>query len=523
MNNADKRKSGSYYTPVEIINFMCRLLVRDNHQYHKVLEPSAGDGRMISRLCNYLHPDKITAIEKDEHKVREMKCYENRYIEIIRNDFLSYSLDQEHYHEYDLIIGNPPYINIYGADERTKQSVKMFCEKTGKSINQLRNLWAAFIYASEKCLADEGAIFFVLPDNFMQGGYAEKIRKDILTIFPTVRIITFQEKIFKDTNQEACLVYLSRRKGESAFSFECYRNADSIEMDFVSHDLEQVPEPGIGTEVKSADIACVLEMAEKYPMISKMAAIKGGIVTGSNETFLLRKSKVKEIQCERFTKPVLLRPALLNNNLILDQAAMKKIIDADEPSLLLDLNRVDKNDIPQELLRYLDGAGKNKDNNGVELKMRYKCAHRPTWYQIPIIEGGTLFFFRRYKGIPRIIMNMADACVTDNAFNITPNDACDAGSLAFCILNSLTLIWCFYHGRRYPSGLQEMMPKKFRKMPVPYKSIDKNDQQTLVQMIKDKENPKEIISFVDGKTINCTLNSNDLTLIRNITDLLGIF
>ena len=50
MKNISNKLSGSYYTPHRTIQFMKDYLIKEHKLYGKVLEPSAGDGRIIDIL-----------------------------------------------------------------------------------------------------------------------------------------------------------------------------------------------------------------------------------------------------------------------------------------------------------------------------------------------------------------------------------------------------------------------------------------------------------------------------------------
>lgn len=47
----EEKKTGSYYTPLELIQFMVDYLEKEKQDFSNVLEPSAGDGRFLS--CYY--------------------------------------------------------------------------------------------------------------------------------------------------------------------------------------------------------------------------------------------------------------------------------------------------------------------------------------------------------------------------------------------------------------------------------------------------------------------------------------
>ena len=60
-------------------------------------------------------------------------------------------------------------------------------------------------------------LFFVLPMEFLQVQYAEKIRLFLEEHFDTIHILTFKERMFPEIEQESCLVYLANKFKEQPY------------------------------------------------------------------------------------------------------------------------------------------------------------------------------------------------------------------------------------------------------------------------------------------------------------------
>ena len=91
-----------------------------------MLEPSVGDGRFLDAFEKEESIEKIVAVELIEEKVGQLK---NRgyleQVEIVADDFLDFA--EKTSEKYQLIIGNPPYINIkkYGKQFKRKSKRNM--------------------------------------------------------------------------------------------------------------------------------------------------------------------------------------------------------------------------------------------------------------------------------------------------------------------------------------------------------------------------------------------------------------
>ena len=128
MKKLEDKLLGSYYTPFRTVRFMREYLQREHKMYGRVLEPSVGDGRFIDEFEKEKNLQSFVAVELIEEKVRHLrnKRYSER-VEIVADDFLEFS--EKTNEKYQLIIGNPPYINIKNMGDDSKERARKLFEK----------------------------------------------------------------------------------------------------------------------------------------------------------------------------------------------------------------------------------------------------------------------------------------------------------------------------------------------------------------------------------------------------------
>ena len=502
MKNIDDKLSGSYYTPYKTIRFMREYLRREHKIKGKMLEPSAGDGRFIDEFEKEENIEKIIAVELIQKKARWLKSkpYSER-VEVITDDFLDFAERTEE--KYQLIIGNPPYINIKNMESISKERAKVICEKYHLPNSLMKNMWVAFVMAAVSCLDIGGTIFFVLPMEFLQVQYAEKIRSFLEGYFDTIHILSFQERMFPEIEQESCLVYLTNEfKNQPCINFKIYVRLESETPCYASRIERNKPlKKWTNAILSDEDIDLLNVFDSKYKKISEMCAASPGIVT---------KEQVETLECQKFILSTISRSNMLNGKFILTQDMVQNLSDQGNRIYLLNLAQVEEEFFSQSLKDYLVEIGDKENAEGIKLKNRYKCKNRKPWFGVPIVRNGDIFFFKRYDKIPRVCVNEANLYTTDIAYNMRLNPIYDKESMAFCFYNSLTLTQCEYYGRYYAGGFSELTPSEFKRLAIPYHKIERVDIRRLEKMFAQNEKIDNIIVFVNSRTIGKEWKEEDI-------------
>lgn len=517
MKRLEDKLLGSYYTPLRTIQFMKNYLTKEHKIYRRVLEPSAGDGRFVDTFGKEENIERFVAVELIEEKVRQLeKKRYSQQVEIVGEDFLLFS--EKTSEKYELIIGNPPYINIKNMKDDSKEKAKKICAKYQLPGTVMKNMWVAFVLAAVSCLEKNGIIFFVLPMEFLQVQYAEKIRLLLEEHFDTIHILSFKERMFPEIEQETCLLYLTNEfKNQPYINFKIYSRLDSNSPCYCSKIERNKPlKKWTNAILSDLDIDLLNLINSKYKKVSDMCEASPGIVTGANNEFILTKTQVEQLECQDLVIPVIAKSSILNGQFILTQDEVQKIGENGNRIYLLNLSNTDESIFSEALKKYLMEIGEKENASKTKLKNRYKCRNRNPWYGVPIVRNGDLFFFKRYDKVPRICVNEADVYTTDIAYNMRLNSAYDKTSMAFCFYNSLTLTQCEFYGRYYAGGVSELTPSEFKNLAIPYNKIDKSDIEQLSEMFKQNEGIDKIVELVNSKTIGKEWENKQIARLNEI-------
>ena len=103
---------------------------------------------------------------------------------------------------YDLILGNPPYIRYQYLTEEQREIQSDILVSHGMKANKLINAWVAFLVACVQLLSDTGKIAFVIPAEILQVAYAEDLRLFLSEHLAKITLITFDQLVFPDIEQE---------------------------------------------------------------------------------------------------------------------------------------------------------------------------------------------------------------------------------------------------------------------------------------------------------------------------------
>jgi adenine-specific DNA-methyltransferase len=196
-----KKNQGIFFTPFSTVKQILHEI--RSYPIKSVLEPSCGSGQFLE----HLKYSDITAVEYN-NDIYQLVSTRYSHVQFSNEDFLAKDFGTR---KFDLVIGNPPYFVI------PKKSVQA---KYLDYINGRPNIYVLFILKSLHLLNDNGILAFVLPCNFLNCSYYNKLRELIATEFTILNIIQ-QRNLYLDTDQKTCVLIVQKRvpaNGNSRFT-----------------------------------------------------------------------------------------------------------------------------------------------------------------------------------------------------------------------------------------------------------------------------------------------------------------
>ena len=273
LSEGTKSKTGSYYTPVQILESIFANVKPEA----KFLDPCCGTGSFLLAASDTIkNPDNIYGCDIDEIacfiakinlilKFKDIKFRPNIY----NIDFLT---NYRNLPEFDVIATNPPWGAVTKPALKSKES------------------FSCFIINSQNLLKPKGKMFFVLPESIMNVKTHKDIRRFILNNFHIDKIEQ-HGRVFSSVLSKVITLHLNKDKTASG---------DIIITD--SQRQLQINQKFYETNINNnfsildnKDIK-ILEKIYSIPhqKLDNTSIWAIGIVTGNNKNTILKKSKTGE-------------------------------------------------------------------------------------------------------------------------------------------------------------------------------------------------------------------------------------
>ncbi len=285
-NIGNRKATGSYYTPTNVVKKLCTsLLLKNEPEGKTILDPCCGTGNFLLQLPASYTPEHVFGNDIDAVSVKLARINyalkfmipekQMIYSHITEQDYLLFSPDLK----FDFIIGNPPWGYEYTNAQKEILLAK-FVSASGSNIES----YDVFVEQAFHHLKPDGILSFILPEAFLNVKAHRPIRNILLTE-NSIQYVEFLGNAF-DKVQCPCIllqcihtgtafssVGLTVNDGTRTFIIQQERNitADCFSFrttDEEYHLLDKIKNHGHKTTLnRQADFAL-------------------GIVTGNNKKFI---------------------------------------------------------------------------------------------------------------------------------------------------------------------------------------------------------------------------------------------
>ena len=263
----NKNKYGQFFTKNKEILSILVGLISKNKKKGKILEPSCGEGYILSELENQQYKN-ILGLEIDATLTKLSK-----ELPISYQSYFTYK------EKVDVIIGNPPFVQYKKIEDDTRKEIEVF-----KEYSNLSNLYYFFIHYSIDILKDNGELIFIVPKEWVFSTSAKPLREHIANNGILSHFIDLgEQKIFKDASIPAlCIFKFIKRKQKHNYYKIKYAN-HKLKQDLIYEDKQLYVDSEANILIGDKEI---IDKIKKCSIqVKDLFIVKVGLGTGANNIF----------------------------------------------------------------------------------------------------------------------------------------------------------------------------------------------------------------------------------------------
>lgn len=469
---------GGYYTPKAIAKYITEWAIRSSSD--TILEPSCGDGSFLEAICNRLGDlgcpvaamsSQTLGVELDPVEAEKASKYTAT---VLNDDFFTFyrSIDEL----YDVIVGNPPFIRYQNFNEEFRTIAFELMQKHGFHPNRLTNIWLPFLLLSCKALKNNGRIGMVIPAELFQVDYAAEARNFLSEFFDSLILITFKELVFDDIQQEVILLLGERTSAQKGIRMLEFQSVDDLAQETACLNTAEVKELDHTTEkwVKYYLTNEELHLLKKLNRDSRLTPttelfeVNVGLVSGENDFFVVNKDTVDRFNLQNHVASIVSKADQVKG-LFFSKSNLDEIVEKNRRVFLFDPADKPLNELSKEEKAYIAYGEQSRFHTN------YKCHIRKRWYIVPKSWQPGAFLIRQANLYPKIILNQANALVTDTLHKIRFLPGISGNAVAAAFMNTYTFALSETVGRSYGGGVLTFEPGEIRKLRIPMIGSEKLD------------------------------------------------
>ena len=508
---------GAYYTPPAIASFILHWGINGSTDAD-ILEPSCGDGVFLEQMAreNMLF-HHATAVEYEAVEAEKARAIGLHDSEVINSDFHRFCLDTEQ--RFNLVVGNPPFIRYQYYDEGQQVLAGEIFKKAGLKRSKLTNAWVTFVVGCSLLLKETGKMGFVIPSELLQVTYAQQLRKYLATSFNKINIISFENLVFEEIQEEVVLL-LCERTGTGEHLIEHIEVKDAEALQQLDPHRLKLPTKQIDfhadkwtyyfLDKEELDFLNKVRV-DDMPKIGTYADVEVGITTGSNGYFTVPQGVVDMYQLHEYARPMVGRSVQVNSLCFTKADWQQNLANGAKANLLVFTPGAKENG-NEGTKAYIENGEQQGINKG------YKTSIRDDWYVIPSIKLSDALFLRRNNLYPKFVLNDAQAYTTDTMHRVFIKEGVNRKAFVVSYYNSLSFAFAEILGRNFGGGVLELMPSEVEGVYLPYREENAKLFEKVDQMVREKKSADEILDFTDSELLQKGMgfSEKEIMLARSI-------
>lgn len=469
------KSRGAVFTPPAISAYISSWAIRTPDDL--VLEPSCGEASFLTAAINRLveidkplfpSDKRVVGVEIHADSVKHCRSLLHKAeakVDIHQENFFDFLPEEK----FDAVIGNPPYIRyqLFTGENRAKALRAGLAQ--GISLSGLSSSWAAFVLHAARLLKDDGRLGFVLPAELLTTNYAAPVRRFLLDRFSSIKLVTFEQRIFPDALEDAVLLLAEGRGSCDHFKVYSAKSADSLKPTSEArwHGVHPKTNAKWSAALGPTDSSQTLQSAVSaagFVSLTDWGNAFLGSVTGNNKYFAMTAAEADDAKIPLSELQPISPPGSRHlRGFTFTQRAWQASAEGGAKCFLFapKVNRQSK-----AALTYIEQG----ESSGVQAA--YKCSVRKPWWRVPQVVTPDLFITYMDADRPRFVRNSAGVKHLNSLYGFKlkkGKQKLGRDLLPLVTINSVTLLAAELNGRAFGGGLLKLEPREADGLPVPTK------------------------------------------------------
>jgi adenine-specific DNA-methyltransferase len=479
LKRTKKKRRGVFYTPDSVTDVLCKWAVRRKGDF--VLEPSFGGCGFIQSLSKRF---KELGSQQPTTPIFgcdiDLKAFDHlRNIsgpkpitgQFIKGDFLKLAPNDFSVQEFDVVIGNPPYVSYHNMFGKQRKIAIQLGKLGDFQLNRVSSLWAYFVVHGFKFLKIGGRAAWVLPGSLLNSEYGKKLLHGIAPQFQRVVVVSLRQRLFlSEGTDESTEILLCdgwqqgpARNGVEVRATTTIEECQKLVTSWNSQSWRGASLNGRAafTLLSRNDLSEYYEVLEHKSVLKlgDLASILIGIVTGANYFFVINRQSASRAGISFRELSLILSKFRFAPGLVLKRSDLLQAYENEERCLLLNRCYIERSALPVQ--RYLGTFPKDLIEKNATFAKR-GVWHYPDDGKIP--DG--FFPYMNHLG-PRIVLNSAAVNSTNTIHRLyfkSSTTSLQKKLAAISILTTFSQLSSEIEGRTYGSGVLKHEPSEAAKI-----------------------------------------------------------
>ncbi len=255
------------------------------------------------------HTTEITKLENEIEEIKANKIYENAFE--WRFEFPEVLNDEGDFVGFDVVIGNPPYVQLQKMGEVSDDLGRMGFNTFAKT----GDIYSLFYELGYNVLKQSGVLTYITSNKWMRAGYGKNTREFFVEKTNPVILIDFGgTQIFESATVDTNILMFVKEENKYKTSVCIVKDEGIKDLEHYIHEYANI------TEFKDSESWIILSPIESQikekierlgtPLKEMNFNINYGIKTGLNEAFVIDENKKNELIAEDFKSNEIIRPVL---------------------------------------------------------------------------------------------------------------------------------------------------------------------------------------------------------------------